>query len=235
MRSLYLSSVILLVCAAGVNAQIGYGPELGFNISNYTGKSAGKSISHSPKYGGMFGGIAEIELSEKFYLLPGLFYYRNGYAESYAGGTKTYAINTFEVPVSIGYKFGPPLRVKFFIGAGPYFDVNYGGEVVTSVLPIYSTYNIKIGSTPDNDIKTFDAGVSGWGVYQITRGLFFRARYQYGLLNMRPKGDGNNSLFNRSFSLSIGYMFPGDLKAKNEPQMLEEKEEKKNEHAHDKK
>lgn len=226
MRSLYFSILILAVSISGANAQIGYGPELGFNSSNYTGKSLGKNISNSPKYGGMFGGILEKELSEKFYLLPGLFYYRNGYATSYAGGNKTIAINTFEVPVSISYKFGPPLRVKFFIGAGPYFDINYGGQVVTNVAPIYSTYNIKIGSTADNDIKTFDLGMSAWGVYQITRGLFFRARYQYGFFNMLPKGDANNSLYNRSFSLSIGYMFPGDLKAKKEPQMLEEKAEK---------
>ena len=218
----------LLAClaftAVTASAQIGYGPEIGFNLSNYTGKEAGKKISHSPKYGGMFGGIVEFELSDHFFLLPGLFNYRNGYAEHYAGGTKTFAINTAELPVNIEYKFGPPQRVKFFIGAGPYFDINYGGTTVTSLYPIYSTADIKIGNTPDNDIRTFDLGIGAFGVYQITRGLFFRARYQVGLLNMHPQGDANNSLYNRSFSLSVGYVFPGDMKAKKEPEMNEEKE-----------
>ena len=208
-------------------AQIGFGPEVGFNLSNYTGKSDGKKISHSPKYGGMFGGILELELNEHFYLLPGFFNYRNGYAKSYAGGTKTYAVNTFEVPLNIEYKFGPPQKVKFFIGAGPYFDLNYDGTVITSVAPIYSTYDIKMGNSAADDIRSFDIGLGAFGVYQITRGLFFRARYQYGFLNMLPQGNSENSLYNRSFSLSVGYVFPGDLKARQEPEKIKEQEERK--------
>jgi len=207
-------------------AQLGFGPEVGFNLSNYTGKSDGKKISHQPKYGGMFGGILEVELNEHFYLLPGLFDYRNGYAKSFAGGTKTYAVNTLEIPVNIEYKFGRPDRVKFFVGAGPYFDLNYDGTVVTSALPVYSTYDIKMGNDASDDIRSFDIGVGVFGVYQITRGLFFRARYQYGFLNMLPEGNSNNSLYNRSFSLSVGYVFPGDLKAKKEPEKIKEEEER---------
>ena len=218
MRSFWFLLAILFFTSVSVSAQIGFGPEVGFNLSNYTGKEAGKKISNSPKYGGMFGGILEVELSDHFFLLPGLFDYRNGYAKSFAGGTQTYAINTIEAQLNLEYKFGPPKKVKFFVGAGPYFDLNYDGVVVTSVLPVYSTYDLKIGNDAIDNIKNFDIGLSAFGVYQITRGLFFRARYQLGFLNMLPQGNASNSLYNRSFSLSIGYMFPGDLKArKNTP------------------
>ena len=218
MRLYHFLFAVLLCTAVSATAQIGFGPEVGFNLSNYTGKENGKKISHSPKYGGMFGGILELEISDHFFFLPGLFDYRNGFAESYAGGTKTYAVNTIEVPLNIEYKFGPPQKVKFFVGAGPYFDLNYDGTVVTSVLPIYSTYDIRMGNDATDDIRSFDIGLGAFGVYQITRGLFFRARYQYGFLNMLPQGNTNNSLYNRSFSLSLGYMFPGDMKAKKKPQ-----------------
>jgi len=226
MRSFYYLLTGLVFTSLTAIAQIGFGPEVGFNLSNYTGKSDGKKISNQPKYGGMFGGLLELELSDHFFLLPGLFDYRNGYAKSFAGGTKTYAVNTLEIPVNIEYKFGPPQRVKFFIGAGPYFDLNYDGTVATSALPIYSTYDIKMGNDASDDIRSFDIGLGAFGVYQITRGLFFRARYQYGFLNMLPQGNSNNSLYNRSFSLSVGYVFPGDLKAKNEPEKIKEEEER---------
>ena len=209
------------------HAQIGYGPEVGLNISDYYGKAAGKKISTDVKYGGMFGANVEIELTDHFFLLPGLFNYRNGYTTPHSTGTSTIAINTIEIPVNIEYKFGPPERVKFFVGLGPYVGINYGGTLITSAPSVYSTRDVYIGSTADNDIKRIDVGMAGWGVYQITRGLFFRARYQHGILNMRPSGDANNTLRNYSFSLSAGYMFPGDLKARNEPQIEEDKAAKK--------
>ena len=217
MRTFYFLLAGFTFISLSAAAQLGFGPEVGFNLSNYTGKDNGKKISHSPKYGGMFGGLLEVEMSDHFYFVPGLFNYRNGFAEAFEGGTKTYAVNTFEVPLNIEYKFGPPQRVKFFIGAGPYIDLNYDGTVVTSVLPVYSTYDIRIGNGAADDIKGWDVGAGVFGVYQITRGLFFRARYQYGFVNLLPHGDANNSLYNRSFSFSLGYMFPGDLKAKQEP------------------
>ena len=213
--------------AVTTNAQVGYGPEIGLNISNFTGKSNGKDINASPKNGGMFGGIAEVELTDHLFLLPGLFYYRNGYEKPFAGGNMTVAINSFEVPLNIEYKFGPPRRVKFFVGAGPYVTVNQGGAVIVSAYPVYSTYDIRIGNGATDDIRRWDVGLSGWGVYQITRGLFFRLRYQHGLLNMQPQHDANNSLVNYSISISAGYVFPGDLRAKEEPKIQEDKAERK--------
>ena len=227
MRFIYFLLGGLIFISSGVTAQIGYGPEVGFNLSNYTGKVNGKNISNSPKYGGMFGGDLEIEMTDHFFFLPGLFYYRNGYATNYEGGTKTLGFNTFELPVNIEYKFGPPRKVRFFLGAGAYVGYNQGGTVIVSAYPVYSTYNINRGNNATDDIRKFDVGASGWGVFQVTRGLFLRARYQYGFLNMLPHGDANNSLNNRSFSLSVGYIFPGDMRAKQEPKMEEERAEKK--------
>jgi hypothetical protein len=225
MRSLFLLAgfVIYSILAS---AQIGWGPEIGLNISNYVSKSNGKTQSTSPKYGGMFGGVMDIELSDHFYLLPGLYYYRNGYLTPFYGDTKTVGINTFELPLSLEYKFGPPTKVKLFVGAGVYVSANQGGSVILS-LPVYSTRNINIGYGAADDIKTFDFGVGAFGLYQLTRGLFFRARYQQGLLNMAPKTDLNNSLVNYSISLSLGYVFPGNKKAKNEPAIEMKREEEK--------
>ena len=234
MRFFYLIMAVLVMASGTTLAQVGYGPEIGLNMSTYYGKSHGLTLANGLKYGGTFGGVAEVELDEHWFLLPGLFYLRNGYTSKlYVGGkigfnqdeTQTTGINTIEIPVNIQYKFGGPKQVRFFVGIGPYVAANVTGSVQIKG-PVNNTRNIQIGHTTDNDIKIWDAGLGINGVYQVTEGLFFRLRYQMGLVNMNPYGNADNTLKNYSFGITMGYIFPGDLKAKKEGQDVNGSEEK---------
>ena len=68
------------------------------------------------------------------------------------------------------------------------------------------TYSIGNDATHD-DIKRTDFGIGLNAGYQIDNGLFFRAHYQRGFVNLLPGGDTNNTEFSTNYGVSVGYLF----------------------------
>ena len=207
MRSVFLlAALIISMSCFGQAGTIGFGPEVGLNISNYSIKSGGASQKTDVKYGGMFGGIVEIDLDSNFYIQPGLFFFANGYKQNIVGGTAATTINTIEIPVYVGYKFGPVGTRGLFINVGPYVGFNKGGFTKFRGTFKY-TRDLHIGSDSTDNVKILDLGAAANVGYQLMEGFFFSAHYQMGFMNVLPHGNSDNYLRNYNFGISIGYMF----------------------------
>ena len=221
MRFVYFLLAGFLFASVSANAQIVLGPEVGVNLCNYTGKTDNQVRTGINSF--TFGGIMGIELSSHFSVLPGLFYAKNGYTSPYRGQNLYVGISTFELPLSISYRIGPPAKVMFFVGIGGYGGVNWDGIVrLTGTLP--SSHDLSVGYGAADDIKRYDAGVNGWAAAQVLKGLYVRAEYQQSLFNLNPQPDQNkNVMTNTDIRVSVGYIFRVS-KIKTEP---EEKKVKK--------
>lgn len=203
------SLVALLLAAASANAQVGIGPELGFNASGYNHVKDNEKVNTDLKYGGRIGVVFDWGLSDHLYLQPAALYVTNGYKEAFQNGTKTFLINTIEVPINLEYKFSTPEHNRFFVGAGPFIGFNKAGAVKTDVGKVHSRRDILIGTGDADEIIVFDLGAGVNGGYELSEGFYVRLRAQMGFLNIQPHGDSFNSLKSYNFGISFGYLFGG--------------------------
>lgn len=211
MKKIILSFCFLATFVA-TQAQTTYGPMIGINFSNYTGKSGGVTQSTDMKIGGRIGGIVDFGLSDNISLQPGIFYVMNGYKTSVLGIDVSASVNTIEVPINVEYKFGTPGGNRFFVGIGPYVGMNIGGTIKVSGsflgVSVSDSKSIRIGSdTSSADMKALDMGLGLNVGYQLSQGWIVKAHYQMGFMNLMPSGDENNSMKNYNFGVSVGYLF----------------------------
>ena len=121
-----------------------------------------------------------------------------------------------KIPVNILWKFGKPKGERFFVG--PYFAFNLGGTLKDNSSYGGSTSaKLNIGAGVGDDIKGFDFGVGLNLGYQLTNGLFIRGHYQYGLVNLLPQGDANNTMRNYNFGVTVGFLINTKKPKKEEP------------------
>ena len=212
MKKTILSIFSVAAIATATNAQVTYGPEVGLNISNYMGKSGGKTQSTTAKAGLRVGGVVDFGLTDNISLQPGIFYVMNGYKQSAFGTDVSVSVNTIEVPINVEYKFGMPGGNRFFVGVGPYIALNMGGNVKISGMPDRS---LQIGSDANkDDMKALDFGAGINFGYQLVKGFYARAHYQMGFSNLDPAGNADNTMHNSNFGVAVGYMFGGKMMKK---------------------
>ena len=199
----------MLLSAGGAKAQLGFGGEVGLNCSNYMVKKSGTEVETKNRFGMRLGGLADIAISDNFFLQPGLYFVSNGYHRNFPGGKDEVGLNTLELPVNIEYKIGMLGTNRFFVGAGPYASLYTGGYYkVFSPLYVDSKSDLRIGGGATDQIRGFDLGLGANVGYQLTAGLFFRARVQAGLLNLAaPINNNDNFVRSFNFCFSAGYIF----------------------------
>jgi len=136
----------------------------------------------------------------------------NGYKlDDPFGGTVTTTINTLEIPLNILYKFGKPGVDNFFVGVGPYIADNISGKFKENDnFNGSASTKVNIGTGPNDDLKPFDLGVGIDLGYGVMSGFFLRAHYQYGLANLAPQGNSQNTFNNVNYGLSVGFLFCGN-------------------------
>ena len=210
MKPIYLLFAGLFLTATSASAQVLLAPEAGYNICNYTGTTDGHLRTGKNAYA--LGANLNFALSKHFSLLPGVFFVRNGYTCPYRGQNLFEGMNTFQIPLSLEYQIGPD-NSHFFIGAGPYMDINQDGIVrLTGTLP--SSRDMRIGNGAADDINRWDYGAQGWLMIQIIHGLYVRGTYSQGFNNMTPMGDKKNptidtkhGTYNQDIRFTLGYAF----------------------------
>ena len=205
----FLLSALFTLGVADASAQLGFGGEIGLNGSQDMVKVAGNDKPTLLRFGMRIGGLSDIALTDNFFLQPGLYYVANGYKANFTGGHEEYNINTIEIPVNIIYKFGKLGASRLFVGAGPFIGYNINGYYkVFSPLFVDSRSDLKVGGGATDQVNNLDAGVGVNVGYQLTEGLFLRARTQVGFLNMSaPTANDNNTLRSFSFGITAGYIF----------------------------
>lgn len=230
--------VCALVAAIGVNAQsVSFGVRAGLNVANAGGdfkdnEYFGEDYDFKSKIGFHVGVIADIELSQSFYLQPGLYFSTKGLKvedkENDADYSEkmNYNLNYLELPILASYRFNISDNIKWHINAGPYFALGVGGKMKVTATEDGKTTEEKydaFGTEDENDehikggLKRFDAGLSfGTGI-SISK-IYIGVKYDLGLANIADKksemwggwgdnGDKNLKVRNRNFAISVGYTF----------------------------
>jgi hypothetical protein len=196
--------VILLFIVSHSYAQIGFGPEVGANISNYYGRLNGATNVTRLSGGIRAGLLFDLRIKGNIFLQPGLLYAKNAkipppLTGSYVTSLK---INTLEFPVHLVYKVNGPANSRPYFALGPYFGYNVSGTVEQK-----ESHPLKTGSGANDDIKAIDMGISTSLGLQLSNGLYTCLLYRIGLVNLLPKGNADNSVKNLNFGICLGYFF----------------------------
>lgn len=227
----YFTFIALFAFSYSVKAQdVQLAPEVGVLYQSMTQKINDSKYNTEYQIGAKVGAHLDISFNTRFSLQTGAFLQLNTGAESsftknyYLGSglptsdkdVRRYHINYVKVPlmavIKTGAEFDDP---HFTVGFGPYVAYAIGGnfqQEYTNTLngePLTKRYDepLKIGNHIKDHIRPFDFGLQAALGYELPFGLYFKAHYGVGLLNVFPKGVPNSFFRNHGGGLSAGYYF----------------------------
>jgi hypothetical protein len=231
MKKYILTLGIAALGACQVNAQsMGIGIEGGVNLSTMTAKYNGVENTGEYLPGLKLGAIMDIGITDMISIQPGLFYQMKGYKNDFTNTVilegalwqeerrATLRAHYLEVPLNVQLNLAAGAGT-FFVGLGPYAAFALGGNVESEVTRTLATgvggittqsnssRDLNIGDDPGDDIVSTDIGLNLNTGYKWNSGLYLRGNAGFGLSNLQPMGNDNNSLRNFSVALSIGYLF----------------------------
>lgn len=202
------------------------GIKAGFNSANLTIDNAGNVNDKRAIPSWHAGLFADLPLLPVLSLQPGVFLTGKG-AKFTLGDNESnnYSeVSTrpmyLEVPVNLVVKLPLPNKVKVFAGAGPYGAYGIGGKnkIDGKLLGVSFADEDNIewsnddpkngnnGNAYNGDLKRFDFGLNIMAGLEISH-FVLNANYGYGLVNIRPGADNDNSKYqNRVASVSVGVM-----------------------------
>jgi hypothetical protein len=171
----------------------------GLNLSNMAFKTDDISISPSTKAGFHIGASFEIPIFKIISIEPALLFSAKGCKIS-DFKTNLYYL---EVPINVKATFDVKV-VKIYGALGPYIGIAlFGNNKVED-----EKESIEWGS--DGDFKRIDVGLTfGAGVEIGAIPIYFGLSYSLGLSNISANSDGDASVNNRVFGISVGYKFGG--------------------------
>lgn len=228
-----------MFCGVATFAQVSVrvGAEAGATMTMLRYKNSASESNASPASrittpGVRAGLLADIALTKRFYLQPGVFYaWTNSRTEPDAFYDKDvkyqafnkYSIHNLQIPLYALYKSSVEGTGRFIIGAGPYLGYAFSGRLKERsytfqpmgsqfvVEPIQQSRSLKIGDDKATDeFRPLDYGATATIGYESNVGLYFRAHGTYGLANLMPGGDSDHAIRNWGVGLSIGYLFGRD-------------------------
>ena len=165
------------------------GVRAGLNLSSYSISAGGASISTDSRASFHVAVSDQILLCNK---LP--FYLETGLAFSSRGGKIagiSFRPSYLQIPVLVNYHFNIKDIVTIQPFAGLYYGFGIGGKA-------------KFGD--EGELKRSDLGVRlGAGV--VWNRIYFGLGYDIGCLNLVKESDGDGTLRNSCFSISVGYNF----------------------------
>jgi Outer membrane protein beta-barrel domain len=201
MKTLKLLAIVTIFLSAAIYSQ----PKLSIGIHaglNFASASVTPSQTMGGRTGIIIGGLADIELSKQFSVVPGIQYISKGASTSESGYTSTTSLNYFEIPVLAQYKFSLSEFKPYFF-AGPNFAINLSANSEQS----------GGGGSASEDVSSslgsFDMGLMfGTGTeYKITPGmdLYLNLGYSVGLSNISK--DNSASVKNNGLRVIAGIKF----------------------------
>ncbi len=202
---------IALIITGTISAQTRFGIKGGANLANWTVKFNGeKDDEYKSRTGFHFGAVIDHSLSENFSIQPNLLFVSKGSGIEHEDHTDKAVVSTLDIPINFLYK-APAGSGKFFIGGGPNFGFNLGGQIKSDE---EEDEDLEIGSDV-GQLKGFDFGLNFLAGYELASGLFISANYTPGLTNLQNAPSGVDlTAKSNYFGLSLGYMFGGKAAAK---------------------
>ena len=215
-----LRKLLFLFCTFGLfmfsYAQVSYGIKAGITQSFVKEKPTVTGADNSLQTGFQFGFFLEKVITTNLIFRPSLQLTQKGY-QSVVGNpggpfywSRNLRTNYLEIPFEVLQKFTTNKSSNFHVGAGPV--VSYGLQGRLNATVVSTDNNQQLHTQVSTDNKIFRNNIDrrfnfGWDFtlgFQSCR-MLFNASYNHGITNV-IKGD-NQSLKNRSFALSVGYLF----------------------------
>ena len=212
--------VLLLIFVDNpVNAQVGFGPEVGVGMStmHFAPPLGFTSADVATMAGGKVGGLVDLPLNKHLYFQAGLSVSSKGAVRAFSYYTndsfnesvnQTLHIYYAELPVNLIFKSGHQGRGRFIGGIGATPSYIIGGKnklhdnFDSSGIRTITDDDIKI--VTGKTIKGFDIGLNLAAGYELPTGLFFRLYYTIGISDIGP---GTEVDKNRMWGISAGYLF----------------------------
>lgn len=209
MKKLVFLAAIAVMSVSAVKAQeVRLGAKGGVNFATFNGDGLGDIKSRT---GFHIGGLVEIPVSERFSVQPEVLYSAQG-GEYRDNGTFLGTNYDYRVTQKLDY-INVPVMAKFYvvdglaIEAGPQIaflvsdDVEYAGNFG----PFQESGETELNG---DNLSSIDFSIGAGASYRLPMGLFFGARYNFGLTNVND-GDNakDNKIHNNVFQLSAGYSF----------------------------
>lgn len=227
---------ILALLGAGTMAfaqpSLKIGPEVGITYTNMSQRLEGVNRATNFQLGYRLGANLDLQFTDHFFMQAGLFLSGMNGSESFyedfsftGAGTpisysdrRQYSVTYLQVPVYAMLKTGKEYDDRhFFFGVGPYIAAGIGGnykQTYSTTLngverPQNYDHSLLFGNDRDKDqVRPFDLGAAVIIGFEAPFGLYFKAQYSIGLLNIAPDGDSDHVFRNQAFGLSVGYLFP---------------------------
>ncbi len=201
MKNLLLITLLAGLLTFQVNAQenFSFGVKSGVNLANLSGGGA----SLDSRTGFHIGAVAELFLWEdKFAIQPELIYSQQGAVSNtnlfVEGISFSIAIKNDYINVPVLGKYYPTKGLS--LEAGPYFGFNVKSELEIETMGFEGTEDL------NEEVSTFDFGsVLGVG-YELPIGIFFQARYMFGVSDI-GFADGDEIVRNQLLQFSAGFKF----------------------------
>ncbi len=207
MKKLVFLAAIAVMSVSAVQAQeVRLGVKGGVNFATFNGDNLGDIKSRT---GFHIGGLVEVPISERFSVQPEILYSAQG-AEFKESGREAGVDYSYEFKNKLDY-ISVPVMAKFYVIDGLAIEA---GPQVSFLTSSKSEYEGQLGGitvSGDSDLESISKIDFSLGVgasYRIPMGVFFGARYNFGLTNVND-GDNadNNKIHNNVFQLSAGYSF----------------------------
>lgn len=180
------------------------GVRAGLNVASYSASTEGLSASFGSRAGFHIAVTDQILLSSR---LP--FYFETGLAFTSRGGKfKADDVVDFaarpsylQIPLLVNYHIGIRNIVSIQPFAGLYYGIGIGGKLKDK-----QSGEKADAFGEDAGLKRSDLGVRiGAGV--VWKKMYFGLGYDIGCLNLLKEADGEGSLRNSCFMISVGYNF----------------------------
>ena|SRR5690554_108658 len=207
MKKLVFLAAIAAMSFTTINAQeVRLGVKGGVNFATLSGDHLGDIKSRT---GFHLGGLVEIPVTERFAVQPEILYSAQG-AEYKESGQESGVDYSYEYKNKLDY-ISVPVMAKFYVVDGLAIEAGPQISFLTSSKGEYegTMGGITVSGDSDlEDISTIDFSLGAGASYRLPMGVFFGARYNFGLSNVYD-GDNadNNKIHNNVFQLSAGYSF----------------------------
>ena len=199
MKKLLLTAAAVFALTT-VNAQdITFGVKAGINFANTNVSDSDENLEGITSF--HFGGVVEFSVSETFSIQPELLYSAQGLQQK-----EEFEGFTFESKLKLDY-INIPIMAKYYVAEG--FSIEAGPQV-GFLLSANQEFEFD-GDSEEEDVKDDFKGIDfgaaiGLG-YRLDSGLNFSARYILGLSNIAEDTEGDFSVQNNVFQVSVGYFF----------------------------
>ena len=205
MKKTVILTISLLVLIKVNQAQTAFGATVGASFASYKVKSGDVSAASDVKPGFSAGLSSFIVLNKNFSFQPSLNFVQKGgtFKDPSESTSNKSTFDYLELPLNFIYNTHS-VAGKFFIGAGPSFDIGLSGRY--KITGMYEeSGSVHFGNSENDDLKRLGVGLNLLAGYAFKSGMLISGNYNFSLSNLSNESEA--SLHNRYFGIRLGYLF----------------------------